>query len=115
MVPRPDALEPWPQSAKELLARVTGDASFGDYAAEVYLGLHGLLVSKQADYGARAVNEAPGGALHGVLVRAHDKYERLRHLEHVTDPHHESVRDTWADLANYAVIALMLLDGTWPQ
>jgi hypothetical protein len=46
----------------------------------------------------------------------HDKWERLRNLQAVgIDPQHESIRDTYRDLANYAVIALMVIDGTWPQ
>jgi hypothetical protein len=30
-------------------------------------------------------------------------------------PPHESIRDTYRDIANYAVIAVMVLDGTWPE
>lgn len=106
--------EPYPHGAKELYDRVTGDASFADYAGEIYAGLHTLLVTKQADYGPHAINRAPGGALNGIHVRMHDKLERAIHLEG-RDVNHESLVDTYRDLANYAVIAVMVLDGTWPQ
>jgi hypothetical protein len=102
----------------ELLAKITAAPLpvFEEHASEVYAELLDLLVSKQADYGPGAINRAPGGALNGVMVRVHDKYERLRNLTGVgIDPQHESVRDTWRDLANYAVIALLVIDGTWPQ
>jgi len=89
---------------------------FEEAAGEVYAELLELLVTKQNDYGPHAINRAPGGALNGINVRLHDKYERLRNLTFVgTDPQHESIRDTYRDLANYAVIALMVIDGTWPQ
>jgi hypothetical protein len=90
--------------------------AFEEAAGEVYAELLDLLVTKQNDYGPHAINRAPGGAINGINVRLHDKYERLRNLTYTgTDPAHESVRDTYRDLANYAVIALMVIDGTWPQ
>jgi ABC-type branched-subunit amino acid transport system substrate-binding protein len=89
---------------------------FAESASETYFELLDLLVTKQKDYGPDAINRAPGGALNGVMVRIHDKYERLRHLTAVgIRPEHESIRDTYKDLANYAVIALMVIDGTWPR
>lgn len=76
------------------------------------------LISKQIDYGPRAINEAPGGPLFGVLVRIHDKYERLRNLiEAQTDPAvvEEALTDTLLDLAGYGVIGTMVLEGSWPR
>lgn len=88
---------------------------FEEAAGEVYAELLDVLVSKQNDYGPKAINDAPGGALNGVNVRLHDKYARLRNLTYTKTANHESLRDTYLDLANYAVIALLLLDGTWPK
>jgi hypothetical protein len=90
--------------------------AFEESAGEIYAELLDVLVTKQNDYGPRAVNQAPGGPTLGVLVRAHDKLERLVNLT-TTDGivNHESIRDSWLDLANYAVIGLMVHDGTWPQ
>ena len=102
---------------QRLLDRVTGHADLADYAAETYLELYTLLVSKHRDYGPHAITRAPGGALAGVLVRAHDKLQRAIHLTRAdnTAAAHEPLRDSFRDLANYAVIGLMLLDGTWPE
>lgn len=104
--------------AAELLAKITAAplAEFEENAMEVYGELLDLLVTKHGDYGPAAINRAPGGALNGVMVRLHDKYERLRHLQAVgISPTHEAIRDSYLDLANYAVISLMLIDGTWPR
>lgn len=51
----------------------------------------------------------------GVLVRVHDKKERLVNLYgggH--DPAEEGRDDTWGDQANYSLIALMCRWGFWP-
>jgi hypothetical protein len=75
-----------------------------------------LLISKQKDYGPDAINLSPGGALVGINVRMHDKMMRAQHLRRTgAEPNHESLVDTYRDLANYAVIAVMVLEGTWPQ
>jgi hypothetical protein len=105
-------------AVEQLLAKVTAPPplEFEDHVQDVMFDLAQLLVSKQADYGPHAINRAPGGALNGILVRLHDKVERLKNLADTDrNPDHESVRDTWRDAANYAVIALMVIDGTWPE
>jgi len=105
-------------AAEELLAKITDAplSRFEEAAMETYAELMDLLVTKQADYGPHAITRAPGGALNGVLVRLHDKVERLKNLADTDrNPDHESVRDTWVDAANYAVIALMVIDGVWPR
>ncbi len=74
-----------------------------------------LLIRKHADYGPDNIGRAPGGALNGVVVRLHDKMSRLAHLSETgRAPNNESIRDTYMDIANYALIGLMILDGEWP-
>lgn len=103
------------QGWAELLVNISiPEAGFEDVVFDTLFELQEILVSKQADYGPDAITRAPGGALNGVLVRAHDKLERLKHLAGA-EPNHESVRDSWLDLAGYSVIALMVIDGTWPS
>lgn len=88
---------------------------FEEDVRETLAELHEVLVSKQADYGPASINGAPGGPMNGLLVRIHDKYQRLIHLwQQDGDPNHEAVEDTLVDLANYAVIALMVRSGRWP-
>jgi hypothetical protein len=75
-----------------------------------------ILIKKQEDYGPHNIGQAPGGALNGLIVRIHDKISRIKHLtESKVEPNNESLRDSYIDLANYALIALMVLDGTWPK
>ena len=74
-----------------------------------------LLLKKHADYGPRNIADAPGGPLNGLRVRMFDKLARLNHLvESGADPVNESLRDSLLDLANYALIGLLVLDGKWP-
>ena len=68
-----------------------------------------IIMAKQSDYGTRNISEF--GEL-GVLVRANDKLARLKHLQQFCQaPKNEAVDDTWLDLANYAVLAMMLRRG----
>jgi hypothetical protein len=74
-----------------------------------------LLVKKHEDYGPTNIANAPGGALNGLRVRMHDKMARINHLIDMgKEPENESLRDSFMDLGNYAIIALMVLDGDWP-
>ncbi len=75
-----------------------------------------LLLRKHKDYGPKNIAQAPGGALNGLRVRMHDKMARINHLyDNNKDPENESLRDSFVDLANYAIIALLVLDGDWPN
>lgn len=74
-----------------------------------------LMDRKQQDYGSS--NISLNGEL-GVMVRTQDKVSRLRNLltkEMKGDlaVNHEGVEDSWADLANYGVIGLLLRAGKW--
>ena len=75
-----------------------------------------LLISKQADYGAKNISDAPGGPLNGLRVRMHDKIARINNLiDSGAEPENESLRDSFIDLLNYSAIAMMVLDGNWPS
>lgn len=75
-----------------------------------------LLLRKHDDYGPSNIANAPGGALNGLRVRMHDKMARINHLyDNGKDPKNESLRDSFIDLANYAIIALMVIDDEWPS
>ena len=75
-----------------------------------------LLVRKQKDYGPLNIAHAPGGPLNGLRVRIFDKVSRINNLiDTGATPNNESLRDSFIDLANYGLIALMVLDGTWPE
>ena len=76
-----------------------------------------LLISKQLDYGPGNVSNAHGGPINGLLVRIGDKFERLKNLikKDNIKPQHESIEDSFKDLANYGVIGLMVQRGVWPK
>jgi hypothetical protein len=90
---------------------------FGDNARVIYQDLEDVLILKQLDYGPGNINNAPGGAINGILVRMNDKMERLKHLNYHAEgePQNESIDDSLLDIANYAVIAMMVRAGTWPK
>lgn len=78
--------------------------------------LTSLLLKKQKDYGPKNISQAPGGALNGLRVRMYDKIARINHLiETGATPENESLEDSFKDLANYSIIALMVMRGKWPQ
>jgi hypothetical protein len=76
--------------------------------------LHGIMIKKHQDYGPYNIARAPGGAMNGLIVRMHDKMTRLENLTYKRDtPNYESIEDTFIDLANYAIIGLLVQRGQW--
>ncbi len=74
-----------------------------------------LFDRKQQDYGSD--NITLNGEL-GIMVRCTDKVSRMRNmllkqLKGDTEVNHESLEDTYRDLANYGIIGTMLNKGTW--
>ena len=87
---------------------------FRESLEETFWELQDLLLSKHVDYGPKNISESPGGPLNGLRVRMHDKLARLNNLvDSGADPQHESLEDTFKDMANYAVIGLLVLRGQW--
>ncbi len=92
------------------------DSSFEFEVAKTFQELVDLLISKHKDYGPKNIADAPGGAINGLLVRMHDKMARLKNLHYNNkSANYESIEDTYKDLANYAVIALMVLRDKWDK
>jgi hypothetical protein len=81
---------------------------------KVTIELGDLLLSKHRDYGPKNITDAPGGAINGLRVRMHDKLARINNLvDSGADPEHESLEDSFKDMANYAIIGLLVLRGKW--
>ena len=76
-----------------------------------------LLLKKHEAYGPKNISQAPGGPLNGLRVRMWDKMARLNHIieNPEVDTNDESMRDTLIDLLNYSAIAILVLEGDWPQ
>lgn len=89
---------------------------FADDMWDVIDRMGNVLLDKQVDYGPLNIANAPGGALNGLRVRMFDKISRINNLiDTGADPKNESLYDSFLDLANYGVIAMMVLNGTWPE
>ena len=72
------------------------------------------MIRKHADYGPMNIAGAPGGPMNGLRVRMYDKLARLNNLVDTGDtPNYESIEDTLLDLANYAIIGLLVQRGQW--
>ena len=75
-----------------------------------------LLIRKHKDYGPKNIAHSPGGPLNGLRVRMHDKTARINHLiDSRVAPSNESLRDSFVDLLNYSAIAILVLEGKWPE
>ena len=74
-----------------------------------------ILLKKQQDYGPLNISLAPGGPFNGLRVRMYDKLARFSNLvENNNDtPNYESLEDTLIDLANYAIIGILVQNGQW--
>lgn len=83
--------------------------------AKAYTECEKVLLSKHEDYGPKNIANSPGGPLNGLRVRMHDKLARMNNLlDSGKTPKHESLRDTFLDMANYGIIGLLVVDGEWP-
>ena len=89
---------------------------FEDEVKIIYDELMSLLLSKHRDYGPRNIADAPGGAINGLRVRMHDKLARINNLvDSKNEPEHESLEDSFKDMANYAIIGMLLLRDKWDK
>lgn len=73
-----------------------------------------LMDAKQKDYGSKNISTF---GLLGVVVRMNDKFERIKTLmrKKRRAAVNESINDTFRDVSNYAIIALLLESGQWPD
>ena len=93
----------------QIMYEKTPESTWNDAIQAKAKAIADLLIQKQADYGKG--NITVFGEF-GVLVRAYDKISRIQNLmkSEALPRTQESLRDSWADLAGYALIALMLID-----
>jgi hypothetical protein len=89
---------------------------FTQAVAQVYAEAEELLIRKHKDYGPKNISGSPGGPINGLRVRMHDKLARINNLyDSNVKPENESLRDSFIDMANYALIALLVIDGKWDK
>lgn len=103
------------ESIRKIPLKPAKISTFEEDVNDIAFELVQLLVKKHKDYGPKNISQSPGGALNGLRVRMHDKLARINHLiDSGAIPSNESLEDSYADLANYAIIALMVQKGKWP-
>ncbi len=92
------------------------NSEFVKAVANKYDEAEKLLLKKHKDYGPKNISASPGGAINGLRVRIHDKLARINNLyDSNATPENESLRDSFIDMANYAIIALLVLDDEWDK
>lgn len=96
--------------------KANADNQFMQDVSLIFTELEDLLLSKHKDYGPKNISQSPGGPLNGLRVRLWDKLARLNNLTDKNSlPQHESLEDTFKDMANYAVIGLLVLRDKWDR
>ena len=82
----------------------------------VLLEVRKLLLGKHRDYGTSNLKEF---GLWGILARLNDKKNRIKNLLEKDDDEiavkEETLRDTFVDIAGYALQALLMIDGSLEQ
>lgn len=103
-------------ATQEQIRRASTDWSFEQAVQQKFQHAKHILLSKHKDYGPKNISESPGGPLNGLRVRMWDKFARINHLiDTGATPEHESLKDSFLDMANYAIIAMLVLDDEWDK
>ena len=104
-----------PENIKDVL-RQTDRGPFEEAVQQKFQHAKSVLLQKHKDYGPKNISQSPGGPLNGLRVRMWDKMARINNLlDSGATPQNESLKDSFLDLANYAIIAMLVLDGEWPN
>lgn len=72
-----------------------------------------MVVCKQKDYGKNNILNSPFGAEKGIIIRLYDKISRISNLIDSNNPNFESIDDNWRDIIGYALIAIMVREGSF--
>ena len=105
-----------PQAIKDIIRKSSPNAEFEEAVQQKFQHAKSVLLSKHKDYGPTNISLSPGGPLNGLRVRMWDKFARINHLiDTGATPEHESLRDSFLDMANYAIIAMLVLDDEWDR
>lgn len=103
-------------ATQEQIRRASTDWSFEQAVQQKFQHAKHILLSKHKDYGPKNIAQSPGGPLNGLRVRMWDKFARINHLiDTGATPENESLKDSFLDMANYAIIAMLVLDDEWPN
>jgi hypothetical protein len=99
---------------KNLRVKHIGTDIFETNVRNLMTELGDLLIRKHHDYGPTNISDSPYGPIPGLVTRIWDKLARIRNLtQNSSTPNNESLEDSFADTANYAIIGMLVLRGQW--
>ncbi len=105
-----------PDTIAEMIRNGNPNGAFEEAVQQKFQHAKHTLLSKHKDYGPKNISQSPGGPLNGLRVRMWDKFARINHLiDSGATPENESLKDSFLDMANYAIIAMLVLDKEWPN
>lgn len=105
-----------PEILKEEIRKNNPSGEFNEAVQQKFQHAKAVLLQKHKDYGPKNISQSPGGPLNGLRVRMWDKMARINNLiDSGARPENESLQDSFLDLANYAIIAMLVLDNEWPN
>jgi hypothetical protein len=112
----PAEIKDLPDTIVQMIRNSNPNSAFEEAVQQKFQHAKHVLLTKHKDYGPKNIAFAPGGALNGLRVRMHDKLSRINHLMDTgAKPQNESLKDSFLDLANYAIIAMLVIDEEWPN
>lgn len=91
----------------------SGNVNLEHAMAHNMIKMFEIFKKKQASYGCGNISEF---GEKGVIIRMNDKMKRLIKLVWFDQPNplaDESIEDTYFDMADYALIALLVKEGKW--
>lgn len=105
-----------PEILKDEIRKNNPHGAFDDAVQQKFQHAKAVLLQKHKDYGPKNIAQSPGGPLNGLRVRMWDKFARINNLiDSGATPENESLKDSFLDMANYAIIAMLVLDDEWPS
>lgn len=101
--------------AATTISKVDNDTLFGLFATDTAQEVIELITKKHNDYGAGGIMDAPYGPIKGLITRLHDKVQRAGNISSKPSMVDETLRETFIDIAGYAIIGLMVIDRKFPN
>lgn len=94
---------------------VSGSLELEHHMAEKLCKVFEIFKQKQASYGAENISDF---GEKGVIIRMNDKMKRIVKIAYRGEPNpldDETIEDTYYDIADYAMIAILVREGLWPK
>jgi hypothetical protein len=100
-----------PQGVHDVEQYYKDEPTFEEHLHDVMASLEEMLKKKHHDYGSANLEKH---GVYGVLVRLDDKLARIENLSKKDEDakvEDEKIRDTFADVAGYSIMTMIMIDG----